>query len=60
MTRRICLLALTVALGDLSLASRNHLQADARGPQSLTALVAAQSLTRDTNGDGLADTSPHE
>ena len=56
MTRRIFLLALTVALGGLSLASRHHLQADARGPQSLTALVAAQSLTRDTNGDGLADT----
>ena len=55
MTRRILLLAFTVALAGLFLASRNHLQADARGPQSLTTLVAAQSLTRDTNGDGLAD-----
>ena len=57
MTRRILLLAFTVALAGLFLASRNHLQADARGPQSLTTLVAAQSLTRDTNGDGLADTA---
>ena len=34
------------------------MRADARSPLSLTALVAAGSLTRDTNGDGLADAVP--
>jgi hypothetical protein len=33
-------------------------RADARAAKSLTALVAANSLTRDTNGDGLADSVP--
>jgi hypothetical protein len=32
-----------------------RVHADARSPQSLTALVAAGSLTRDTNADGLPD-----
>src|SRR3989441_5866001 len=32
-----------------------RVRADAPHPQTLTALVAANSLTRDTNGDGLAD-----
>jgi hypothetical protein len=55
MTRRILLPDLAVVLAGPSLVPRNHLHADARGPQSLTALVSVQSLTRDTNGDGLAD-----
>ncbi|HMF96980.1 MAG TPA: M14 family zinc carboxypeptidase [Vicinamibacterales bacterium] len=33
-----------------------RIQADERPPQSLTALVGPRSLTRDTNGDALADT----
>ncbi|HKB12080.1 MAG TPA: M14 family zinc carboxypeptidase [Vicinamibacterales bacterium] len=35
--------------------ARPRVQADARTTQSLTALVGPQSLTRDTNGDALAD-----
>jgi Zinc carboxypeptidase/S-layer like family, outer domain len=53
--RRILLLFFAVALGSVPLPSPIALQADARAPQSLTALVAVGSLTRDTNGDGLAD-----
>src|SRR5258705_4698893 len=55
MNRRILLLALAAVLGCLRFTSPQPLQAQARGPQSLTALVAPMSLTRDTNGDGLAD-----
>lgn len=55
MTRRILLVAATIALAGPLLVPRNALRAVARDPQSLTALVAARSLTRDTNGDGLAD-----
>src|SRR5258705_11742121 len=55
MKRRILLLSLAAALGCLSFTSPHPLQAQARGPQSLTALVAPMNLTRDTNGDGLAD-----
>ena len=55
MTTRFVLLTTAAALSGLSLASGSLLRADARGPQTLTSLVATQSLTRDTNGDGLAD-----
>jgi hypothetical protein len=55
MNSRVALLTFTLALAGLFLASRHHLQADVRGPQSLTTLVGTRSLTRDTNGDGLAD-----
>ena len=56
MTRRILALAAVAALALLSLTVRVPLHADARPPQSLTSLVGPQSLVRDTNGDGLADT----
>src|SRR5882724_3873178 len=49
------LLTFAAALGCLSLTSPHPLHAQARRPQSLTALLAPMSLTRDTNGDGLAD-----
>jgi len=55
MKSRILLLGLAAALGGFSFTPPHPLQAQARGPQSLTALVAPMSLTRDTNGDGLAD-----
>ena len=55
MTRRVLLLA--VALGVVSLPIRRTVpvMADAPHPATLTALVGVNSLTRDTNGDGLAD-----
>ena len=56
MTSRKLLLALAVALGCVPLTFRGGVQADARAGRSLTAIVGPQSLTRDTNGDGLADT----
>ena len=55
MTTRFLLLTTAAALSGLCLASGNHLHADAHGPRTLTSIVGAQSLTRDTNGDGLAD-----
>ena len=55
MTTRFLLLTTAAALSGLSLASGSHLHADAHGPRTLTSIVGAQSLTRDTNGDGLAD-----
>ena len=55
MTTRFLLLTTAAALSGLSLASVSHLDADAHGPRTLTSIVGAQSLTRDTNGDGLAD-----
>ncbi|MGH9142358.1 MAG: hypothetical protein ACRD2I_14595, partial [Vicinamibacterales bacterium] len=55
MNSRLALLFSAIAVSSFLLASRNQLHADVRGPQSLTTLVATRSLTRDTNGDGLAD-----
>ena len=55
MTSRWLLLALAVALGCVTLETRGRVQADVRSPHSITAIVGAQGLTRDTNGDGLAD-----
>ena len=55
MTSRRLLLALAVALGCAPLAFRGRVQADVRSAQSLTAIVGAHGLTRDTNGDGLDD-----
>src|SRR5438874_2135585 len=56
MLRRILSIAAAAALGLFSLIIRGPVHADSRVPQSLTALVGPQSLVRDTNGDGLADT----
>jgi len=56
MTSRKLLLTLAVALGCVPCVFRGGVQADARAGRSLTAIVGPQSLTRDTNGDGLADT----
>src|SRR5580765_6326301 len=55
MTSRRLLLALAVALGCAPLSFRGRVQADVRSAQSLTAIVGAHGLTRDTNGDGLDD-----
>ena len=55
MSRRLVFIAAAAAPALLSFAVRGPLHADARAPQSLTSLVAPQSLVRDTNGDGLAD-----
>src|SRR5712671_3046152 len=55
MSRRL-LLALAVVLGCVPLTFRGGVEADTRAGRSLTAIVGPQSLTRDTNGDGLADT----
>ena len=55
MHRGSLLLFLAAALGSVPVASHLQLHADSRAA-SLTVLVGAQSLTRDTNGDGLADT----
>src|SRR5215210_92940 len=55
MKTRILLIAFAAALACVPFTSPHRLDAQARGPQSLTALVAPMSLTRDTNGDGLAD-----
>src|SRR4051794_7522731 len=55
MKSRILLFSIAAALGCLSFTSSHAVQAQVRGPQSLTALVAPSRLTRDTNSDGLAD-----
>src|SRR5882672_9876244 len=55
MKSRRLLLTLAVALGCAPFALRGRVQADVGRPQSLTAIVGAQGLTRDTNGDGLPD-----
>jgi hypothetical protein len=55
MKSRILLLTFAAALGCVSFTTPRPLHAQARDPQSLTALVAPMSLTRDTNADGLAD-----
>ena len=55
MTRRVLLLAVAIAVVSLPVHRTVPVMADAPHPQTLTALVAANSLTRDTNGDGLAD-----
>jgi hypothetical protein len=55
MNSRTLPLARVVSLGCLPLAFRGSVHADVRGAHSLTAIVGAQGLTRDTNGDGLAD-----
>ena len=55
MHRGSLLLFLAAALGSVPVASHHQLHADSRAA-SLTVLVGAQSLTRDTNGEGLADT----
>src|SRR5215831_428342 len=47
--------ALFVSLSTFLLWPLTRVDADARASQPLTALVNARSLTRDTNGDGLAD-----
>src|SRR5260370_4263084 len=56
MNSRTLLLPLAVALGCIPVVFRGAVHADVRGAHSLTAIVGAQGLTRDTNGDGLADT----
>ncbi|HEV2983290.1 MAG TPA: M14 family zinc carboxypeptidase [Vicinamibacterales bacterium] len=56
MNSRTLLLPLAAALGCIPLTFRGAVHADVRGAHSLTAIVGAQGLTRDTNGDGLADT----
>src|SRR3989442_13059440 len=53
--RRVLLLAGAIAVVSLPVHRTVPVMADAPHPQTLTALVAANSLTRDTNGDGLAD-----
>src|SRR5438093_610887 len=55
MTSRLLFAAVLLAAASFSFAPRARAVADVRGPQSLTALVGARSLGRDTNGDGLAD-----
>ncbi|HEV8345922.1 MAG TPA: M14 family metallopeptidase [Vicinamibacterales bacterium] len=55
MTRRVLLLAVAVAAVSLPLRPAVRVIADTPHPQTLTTLVAANSLTRDSNGDGLAD-----
>jgi len=57
MHRGPLLLFLATAPGSVSVASHLQLHADSRAA-SLTVPVGAQSLTRDTNGDGLADPVP--
>src|SRR5437870_4029930 len=55
MKSRLLVAAVLAALAILPLAPRARIHGDARGPQSLTALVGSKRLTRDTNGDGLPD-----
>ena len=55
MTRRVLLLAVAVAVVSLPVPRSVCVIAATSHPQALTALVSANSLTRDTNGDGLAD-----
>src|SRR6185437_6187723 len=56
--RRVLLLAAAIAVVSLPIHRNGFVIADAPHPQTLTALVATNSLTRDTNGDGLADSVP--
>ncbi len=56
--RRFLLLAATVAVVCLAIDRQDPVRADVRVAKSLSVLVAAKSLTRDTNGDGLADSVP--
>jgi hypothetical protein len=53
-TRRVLLLAVAVAVVSLPGRRTMPVMADVPHPQTLTALVAPNSLTRDTNADGLA------
>ena len=55
MTRRVLLLAAAVVAVSLPLPPAVRVIADIPLPRTLTALVAANGLTRDSNGDGLAD-----
>src|SRR5262249_4603373 len=55
MPSRLLFAAVLASLVAVSFIPR-HIHADARAAQSLTALVGPHSLTRDTNGDNLADT----
>src|SRR6478672_7238826 len=55
MPSRLLLAAVLISLSVLPLAPRARILADARGPQSLSGLVASGSLTRDTNADGLEE-----
>src|SRR6266545_8175255 len=54
--KRFLLCAATVAGVCLAVQRQAAVRADTRAAQSITALVSANSLTRDTNSDGLADT----
>jgi zinc carboxypeptidase len=54
-TRRFLFLAVAAVVVSLPVQRAAPVAADARDVQTLTALTAAQGLTRDTNGDGLAD-----
>src|SRR6266511_4850660 len=53
--KRFLLCAATVAGVCLAVQRQAAVRADTRAAQSITALVSANSLTRDTNSDGLAD-----
>src|SRR5262245_63252204 len=55
MKPRLILLFVVAAATAFRLDIHTPVRADARHPLSLTALVGRNSLTRDTNGDGLAD-----
>ena len=55
MKSRTLLFGLAIALGFVPFAFRGRVQADVRSAHSLTAIVGPLGLTRDTNGDGLAD-----
>src|SRR5580765_553656 len=55
MKSRVLLLTFAAAIGCVSFTPRPELLAQARAPQSLTALVAPHALTRDSNADGLDD-----
>ena len=55
MTRRVLLLAVAVAVVSLPVHRPVPVTADSPHPTTLTALVAPNSLIRDANGDGLAD-----
>ena len=54
MYSRVLFIAILLSVVSLP-AAPPHLHADARPTQTLTALVGQHSLTRDTNGDNLAD-----
>jgi zinc carboxypeptidase len=55
MHSRLLPAAILAAVAVLPFALRTRVHAAARAPQSLTALVGPQSLTRDTNADALPD-----